>query len=90
MAFYKHNGGKCAKGYKKEGSVCVGIMDIRTNMNNADGLPTETGIAPVDTVITKTLEFEQSKLGNPLVQFALLGLAGFGAYTLVTKFIIKK
>ena len=47
----------------------------------------ETGIKPVDDVITKTLAFEQSHLGQPLVQFALLGLAGFGAYTLIKKFM---
>ena len=47
----------------------------------------ETGIKPVDSVITKTLAFEQSHLGQPLVQFALLGLAGFGAYTLINKYI---
>tara|TARA_R110000868_G_scaffold335707_1_gene596571 strand:- start:65 stop:223 length:159 start_codon:yes stop_codon:yes gene_type:complete len=48
---------------------------------------TETGVAPIDSAITKTLAFEKSHLGNPLVQFALLGLAGFGVYILVTKFI---
>ena len=47
----------------------------------------QTGIAPVDKAVTRTLQFEQSYLGNPLVQVTLLGLAGFGAYTLIMKYI---
>ena len=50
---------------------------------NGDSLPTETGVAPIDKAITKTLAFEKSHLGNPLVQFALLGFAGFGIYKLI-------
>ena len=45
----------------------------------------ETGIKPVDTIVTRALDFEKSYLGNPMVQVALLGLAVYGAYTLVTK-----
>jgi|GEM_PF-4316536 len=47
----------------------------------------ETGIKPIDTAINKALDFEQSYLGKPLVQFALLGLAAFGTYTLIKKYI---
>ena len=50
----------------------------------------ETGIKPVDTVITKTLAFEKSHLGNPMLQVFLLGLAAYGGYVLVTKYVIKK
>jgi hypothetical protein len=57
----------------------------------ADGrLPTETGVAPIDAAINKTLAFEQSHLGNPLVQFTLLGFAGYGIYTLATKLMGEK
>jgi hypothetical protein len=49
----------------------------------------ETGIKPVDTIVTRALDFEKSYLGNPMVQVALLGLAVYGAYTLVTKYIVK-
>ena len=62
----------------------------RTAMSRADGLPTETGIKPIDSAITKTLAFEASHLGNPLVQVALLGFAGYGIYTLATKLMGKK
>ncbi len=57
------------------------------NYNNfsSDDLPNKTGVAPIDSVVSKTLAFEQSHLGNPLVQFALLGLAGFGLYKLIFK-----
>jgi hypothetical protein len=49
----------------------------------------ETGIKPVDKMITQTLAFEKSHLGNPILQVTLLGLAAYGAYALVTKFVIK-
>lgn len=54
-----------------------------------DGLPTKTGIAPIDTTVKKTLAFEKSYLGNPLVQVALLGFAAYGIYHVATK-ILKK
>jgi hypothetical protein len=47
----------------------------------------ETGIAPVDEVITKTLDVEKKYLDRPLIQFAILGLAVFGGVTLVNKFM---
>ena len=50
----------------------------------------ETGIKVVDSTITKTLAFEKSHLGNPILQVALLGLAAYGGYVLVTKYLIKK
>lgn len=59
--------------------------ELVSGYRSADGLPTKTGIAPIDTAITKTLAFEQSHLGNPLVQVALLGFAGFGIYKLLVK-----
>jgi hypothetical protein len=43
----------------------------------------ETGIKPVDKMITQTLAFEKSHLGNPILQVTLLGLAAYG------KFVIK-
>jgi hypothetical protein len=55
------------------------------NNFSASDLPTKTGVAPIDSVVNKTLAFEQSHLGNPLVQFTLLGLAGFGLYKLIFK-----
>tara|TARA_R110001606_G_scaffold102288_3_gene224550 strand:- start:1036 stop:1209 length:174 start_codon:yes stop_codon:yes gene_type:complete len=57
---------------------------MRDNYNYANH---ETGIEPIDKVINKTLAFEQSYLGKPLVQFGLLGLAAFGAYVLVKKYV---
>mgnify|MGYP003645121826 CR=1 FL=1 len=50
-----------------------------------DSLPTKTGITPVDKTITRTLEFEKSYLGNPFIQIAILGLAGYGVYRLIAK-----
>jgi|DEB0MinimDraft_10_1074344.scaffolds.fasta_scaffold02741_15 hypothetical protein len=58
---------------------------MQNDWNNFKGLPEETGIEPVDKLINKSLEFERSHLGNPLVQFALLGFAGYGIYKLFTK-----
>ena len=55
--------------------------------NRAEG---DTGIAPIDSTVRKTLAFEQSHLGNPLAQVAILGLAVYGAYHLATKFMAKK
>jgi len=48
-----------------------------------------TGVKIVDTAITKTLAFEKSHLGNPVLQVLLLGLAVYGAYALTTKYLIK-
>jgi hypothetical protein len=59
------------------------------NYNYAGGLPTKTGVAPIDSTITKTLAFEQSHLGNPLVQITLLGFAIYGVYHLGTKLMKK-
>ena len=61
--------------------------DENLGWNNADG---KTGIAPIDNTVRKTLAFEQSHLGNPIVQFTLLGLAVYGAYHLATTYLIKK
>ena len=60
---------------------------MENGWENAEG---ELGIKPLDQAITKTLEFEKSHLGNPILQFALLGLAVYGAYTIATKYLIKK
>jgi hypothetical protein len=57
--------------------------------NGWDNAAGETGIAPIDSTVRKTLAFEQSYLGNPITQFALLGLAVYGAYHLATKYLIK-
>ena len=54
--------------------------------NQAEG---DTGVAPIDATIKKTLAFEQSHLGNPIVQFALLGFAAYGIYHLATKMMKK-
>lgn len=45
----------------------------------------ETGIQPVDDVITKSLEIEKTYLDRPLIQFAILGLAVYGSITLINK-----
>jgi hypothetical protein len=45
-----------------------------------------TGVKAID----KALAFEQSHLGNPMVQFALLGFAAYGIWTLANKMIAKK
>jgi hypothetical protein len=45
----------------------------------------ETGIKPVDDVITKSLEIEKTYLDRPLLQFAILGLAVYGSITLINK-----
>jgi len=55
---------------------------IRTDQEQSwGGANGETGIAPVDMVVKRTVEFEQSYLGNPLVQVTLFGFAIFGLYT---------
>ena len=76
-----------ATGHCRFPTNCSGSILRQSGYGSADGLPTETGIAPIDSAIVKTLAFEQSYLGNPLVQVALLGFAGFGIYTLAAKFI---
>lgn len=53
-------------------------------------LPQKTGITPVDTAVKKTLDFEKSHLGNPLVQVTLLGFAAYGIWTLANKMMAKK
>lgn len=58
-----------------------------SSWDNANG---ETGIAPIDSAVRKTLAFEQSHLGNPIVQVALLGFAAYGIYTLISPYLKKK
>tara|TARA_R110000787_G_scaffold44415_6_gene109020 strand:- start:300 stop:503 length:204 start_codon:yes stop_codon:yes gene_type:complete len=62
---------------------------MRNNNNGWNDAVGDTGIAPIDSTVKKTLAFEQSHLGNPMVQFALLGFAVYGIYTLATKYLIK-
>ncbi len=49
------------------------------------GLPTQTGLKVIDDNIRKVVAWEQSTLSNPIIQVALLGLAGYGIYVLFTE-----
>jgi len=62
----------------------IKTLDRKIRVQTAQGWASvegETGIAPIDTVVKRTLAFEQSYLGNPLVQATLFGFAIFGLYT---------
>lgn len=87
MGYYIERGCSCSQvlndGTCRFPTNCAGSIVRQRGYGSADGLPTETGIAPIDTAITKTLAFEKSHLGNPLVQVTLLALAGYGLYKLV-------
>ena len=90
---------QCCSGHWVSDSLCEGrVWNCQTLSSESKGKGSsfsgynylsadETGIKPVDDVITKTLAFEQSYLGKPLVQFAVLALAAFGTYTLVKKYL---
>lgn len=68
-------------------SNCGMVQDIGGGRggshSSAEG---ETGIAPVDAVIDKTLEAESTYLSNPIVQFAVLGLAIYGGVMIIKSF----
>jgi len=76
---YDYSDGRRRKGKKRH-------IKTTGHFSGAEG---ETGIAPIDTVVKKTIEFEQSYLGNPIVQATLFGFAIFGIYTTV-KIVMAK
>ena len=85
------NMGHSNMGHSNMGHSNMGHSNFAHRNWRADGYnylsADETGIAPVDEVITKTLDVEKKYLDRPLIQFAILGLAVFGGVTLVNKFM---